>query len=89
LSFKEWFSSLVGDDIGQVVTVLADQRIPLEETLGASSWVDFAESLEGFVGGFDGGVGVFCDVVGCCCPYFAVTWVCLLGLLVGCDRLGC
>jgi hypothetical protein len=75
LSFKEWFASLISDDVGQVVTVLTYQRVPLEETLGASSWVDFAESLEGFVGGFDGCVGVFCDVVWCCCPYFAVAWV--------------
>lgn len=75
LSFKERLSGLVSDDVGQVITVVADQLVPLEEALGTNSRVDFAEGLEGLVCGFDCWVGIFCDAVWCRCPYFAVAWV--------------
>lgn len=76
LGFEKWLSSLVSDNIGQIIAVVADQLIPLQQTLGTSSWVDFAVGLEGLVCCFDGCIGVFCDVVWGCGPYFAVTWVC-------------
>jgi hypothetical protein len=75
LGFEQRLSGLVCDDVGEVITVFADQLIPFEEALGASSWVDFAEGLEGFVGSLDGGIGIFGDVVGGCCPDFTVAWV--------------
>lgn len=75
LGFKQRLASLIGDNAGQVIAVLADQGVPFEQTLCTSSGVDFAECFESFVGGFDCWVDVFGDVVGCCCPYFAVAWV--------------
>jgi len=75
LSFEEWLSSLVSDNVCQVVTVFPNQRVPFEQTLGTSSRVDFAEGLESFVCCCDSCVGVFCDVVWCGCPYFAVAGI--------------
>jgi len=75
LRFKEWLSSLVSDDVGQIVAIVADQLIPFQQTLGSSSGVDLAEGLEGLVCCRDSCIGVFCDVVWCRRPYFAVTWV--------------
>lgn len=75
LGFEKWLAGLVCDNIGQVVTVVADQLVPFQQTLGTSSRVDFAVGLEGLVCCFDRRIGVFCDVVWCGCPYFAVTWV--------------
>jgi hypothetical protein len=76
LRLRKRLASLVSYNVGQVVAVLADQRVPFEQALGAGPGADFAKGLEGFVGGGDGCVGVFGDVVGGCCPYFAVAWVC-------------
>ena len=75
LGLRQRLAGLVGDDAGQVVAVLADQGVPFEQALGAGPGADFAEGLEGGVGGGDGGVGVFGHVVGGCGPYFAVAWV--------------
>lgn len=77
MRFEKWLSGLIGNDIGQVIAVVTDQLIPLQQTLGASSRIDFAVGLESLVCCFDSCVGVFCDVVWGCGPYFAVTWVCV------------
>jgi hypothetical protein len=87
LRFEKWFSSLVGNNIGQVIAVVADQLVPLQQTLGTSSRVDFAVGLESLMCCFNSCIGVFCDVVWCGGPYFAVTWVCVLMLLIGCDYI--
>jgi len=76
LRLRERLASLIGDNVGQVVAVLANQRVPFEQTLGAGPGADFAEGFKGLVGGVDGCVGVFGDIVGGCCPYFAVAWIC-------------
>ena len=43
--------------------------------MGADLGVDFLVGLEGFMCGFDGGVGVFGRAVWSCGPNFAVAWV--------------
>jgi hypothetical protein len=78
LRFRQRLASLVGNNVGQVVAVLADQRVPFEQALGAGPGADFAEGLEGLVGGGDGCIGVLGLVVGGCGPYFAVAWVCCM-----------
>ena len=75
LRFEKWLSRLIGNNVGQIIAVVADQLIPLQQTLGTSSRVDFAVGLKSLVRCFDGRIGVFCDVVWCGGPYFAVTWV--------------
>ena len=85
LRFKERLSGFVSDNVGQIVAVIANQLVPFQQTLGTSPGVDFAEGLESLVCCFNSCIGVFCNVVWCGCPYFAVTWVCILILLAACN----
>lgn len=75
LRFEQRLAGLVSDNVRQVVTILTNQGVPFEEALGTSSRVDFTEGLECLMCCFDGCVGVFCDVVGCSRPYFAIAWI--------------
>jgi len=75
LRLCERLAGLVGDDMGQIVSIFADQLVPFEETLGSDSRVDFLVGLEGRMCGFDGGIGVRGIAVRSRGPDFPTAWI--------------
>lgn len=76
LRLGERLTGLVRNDVGNVIAVLADQSVPLEETLCSCSGVDLFVGLEGLVGGLHCGIDICRAAVGCCGPDFAIAGVC-------------
>jgi hypothetical protein len=75
LRFSEGLSSLISDNVSNVVSVLPDQRIPLQQPLSSSAWVDLSVSLECLVGCPGCSVYIFGGVVRSRGPNFAVSWI--------------
>ena len=65
LGLEKGLSCFVGDNIGNVVSVLPDQSIPLQKPLCSGSGVNFAIALESFMGPIDCGIDIFGSVVWC------------------------
>lgn len=63
------------NNLSDIVSVLADQGIPLEQSLSSGLWVRLTERLESFVGRLDSGIGVVCCAVWCGGPNFAIAWI--------------
>ncbi len=47
---REWLASLVGDDMGEIITVFTNQGVPFQEPLRPCPWVRLSVALECFVG---------------------------------------
>ena len=83
LSLEQGLASLVSHDVCQIISVFSDQLIPLEQPLGTLPWRRLLEGLEGFVGSFAGGIGIFRAVVWSCGPNLAAAWIVDIEALVG------
>jgi hypothetical protein len=71
LGLEKWLSSLIGNDVSEIISVLANQSVPLQEPLRTLARVDFLVAFKRCVRCGDGSVDVVGIIVGCRSPKFA------------------
>lgn len=75
LSLSEGLAGLMGDNLGEIFTVLADQVVPFKQPLSSRPGRNFSEGLEGFMSCDYSGVGIVGIVVWGRGPHFAVAGI--------------
>lgn len=73
LRLSDGLTSLVCNDLGQIISVLSDQVLPFKKPLSAGSWIDLFITLESGVGSLDRSIDVFSFIVRRRCPDFTTA----------------